>query len=208
MDFSSYYVQPIDMVHNTCIHVLHFFSSNEDLAPIFFNTISYEQPNKITTCYYQHTRISAVHDRPCGRPAKKDSDTPITLNIGADKKRQQLCRYIIQLNPIIIHTQSYFIISTGTNVCSYQAGMATLDTLKQTLRQTARATASCATQPLSHTQYSAGFDVLMQGSGWMTYQNFIVPQLSSLLDRLLNSRVHISAETQTTQPTQRTTYIE
>ncbi|KAG6997101.1 hypothetical protein FOFC_08899 [Fusarium oxysporum] len=70
--------------------------------------------------------------------------------------------------------------------------MATLDTLKQTLRQTARATASCATQPLSHAQYSAGFDVLMQGSGWMTYQNFIVPQLSSLLDRLLNSRVHIS----------------
>src|SRR6478735_9961872 len=70
--------------------------------------------------------------------------------------------------------------------------MATLDTLKQTLRQTARATASCATQPLSHAQYSAGFDVLMQGSGWMTYQNFIVPQFSSLLDRLLNSRVHIS----------------
>ncbi|KAG4279183.1 hypothetical protein FPRO04_13657 [Fusarium proliferatum] len=70
--------------------------------------------------------------------------------------------------------------------------MATLDTLKQTLRQTARATASCATQPLSHAQYSAGFDILMQGSGWMTYQNFIIPQLSSLLDRLLNSRVHIS----------------
>ncbi|KAL6884419.1 hypothetical protein GGI43DRAFT_419549 [Trichoderma evansii] len=70
--------------------------------------------------------------------------------------------------------------------------MATLDTLKQILRQTARATASCATQALSQPQYSAGFDVLVQGSGWMTYQDFIVPQLSSLLDRLFNSRVRIS----------------
>ncbi|KAF4332096.1 higher eukaryotic phosphomevalonate kinase [Fusarium beomiforme] len=47
-------------------------------------------------------------------------------------------------------------------------------------------------QPLSHAEYSAGFDTLMQSSEWMTYQNFIVPQLSSLLDRLLHSRVHIS----------------
>ncbi|KAI1044960.1 hypothetical protein LB503_013581 [Fusarium chuoi] len=70
--------------------------------------------------------------------------------------------------------------------------MATLDTLKQTLRQTARATASHATQPLSHVEYSAGFDVLIQGSESTTYQNFIVPQLSSLLDRLLKSRGYIS----------------
>ncbi|RFU77539.1 adenine phosphoribosyltransferase [Trichoderma arundinaceum] len=70
--------------------------------------------------------------------------------------------------------------------------MATLDTLKQTLRQTAGATASLATQPLSQSQYRAGFDVLVQGSGWITYQDFIIPQLSSLLERLFNSRVHIS----------------
>ncbi|KAF5700345.1 adenine phosphoribosyltransferase [Fusarium mundagurra] len=70
--------------------------------------------------------------------------------------------------------------------------MATIDTLKQALRQAARATASHATQPLSHAQYSAGFDVFMQGSESMTYLTFIVPQLSSLLDRLLNSRGHIS----------------
>ncbi|KYG13746.1 hypothetical protein FVEG_13991 [Fusarium verticillioides 7600] len=70
--------------------------------------------------------------------------------------------------------------------------MATLDTLKQSLRQAASATASHATQPLSHVQYSAGFDVFMQGAESMTYHNFIVPQLSSLLDRLLKSRGHIS----------------
>ncbi|KAG9494745.1 hypothetical protein J7337_013884 [Fusarium musae] len=70
--------------------------------------------------------------------------------------------------------------------------MATLDTLKQSLRQAASATASHATQPLSHVQYSAGFDVFMQGAESTTYHNFIVPQLSSLLDRLLKSRGHIS----------------
>nr|CEG04684.1 unnamed protein product [Fusarium clavum] len=74
--------------------------------------------------------------------------------------------------------------------------MATLDTLKQALRQRARTTESPATQPWTDAQYSAGFNALMQGSGWMTYektyQNFVIPQLSSLLDRLSNSRAHIS----------------
>ena len=72
--------------------------------------------------------------------------------------------------------------------------MATLDFLKQTLRQKAQATtASSPKQPLSDTQYSAGFDILVRGSGWMTYQDFIIPQLSQLLAPLFNSRVHISA---------------
>jgi hypothetical protein len=68
--------------------------------------------------------------------------------------------------------------------------MATLDSLKWGLRQKATATAS---QPLSDTQYSAGFDILVRGSGWMTYQDFIIPQLSQLLAPLFNSRTHISA---------------
>ena len=71
--------------------------------------------------------------------------------------------------------------------------MATLDSLKQALRQKAKATASSQKQPLSDTQYSAGFDVLVQGSEWMTYQDFIIPQLSQLLAPLFNSRTHISA---------------
>ena len=71
--------------------------------------------------------------------------------------------------------------------------MATLDSLKQALRQKAKATASSPKQPLSDTQYSAGFDILVQGSGWTTYQDFIIPQLSQLLTPLFNSRIHISA---------------
>ncbi|KAL9099122.1 MAG: hypothetical protein Q9163_005335 [Psora crenata] len=71
--------------------------------------------------------------------------------------------------------------------------MATLDTLKRALRQKAKATASSPTQPLSDTQYSAGFDTLVRGSGWVTYQDFIIPQLSQLLAPLFNLRVHISA---------------
>ncbi|KAL7625173.1 hypothetical protein AAE478_004388 [Parahypoxylon ruwenzoriense] len=70
--------------------------------------------------------------------------------------------------------------------------MATLDSLKRGLRQKATATASSPKQPLSDTQYSAGFDILVQGSGWMTYQDFIIPQLSQLLAPLLNSRTRIS----------------
>ena len=69
--------------------------------------------------------------------------------------------------------------------------MATLDTLKRALRQ--KATASSLKQPLSDTQYSAGFDTLVRGSGWINYQDFIIPQLSQLLAPLFNSRIHISA---------------
>jgi hypothetical protein len=71
--------------------------------------------------------------------------------------------------------------------------MATLDSLKQALRQKAKATASSPKQPLSDTQYSAGFNILVQGSGWMTYQDFIIPQLSQLLALLFNSYIHILA---------------
>lgn len=71
--------------------------------------------------------------------------------------------------------------------------MATLDSLKQALRQKAEATASSPKQLLSDTQYSAGFDILVQGSGWITYQDFIIPQLSQLLAPLFKSRIRISA---------------
>jgi len=71
--------------------------------------------------------------------------------------------------------------------------MATLDSLKWALRQKATATASSPKRPLSDSQYSAGFDILVRGSGWMTYQDFIIPQLSQQLAPLFNSRFHISA---------------
>ncbi|KAI4157633.1 MAG: hypothetical protein LQ342_008135 [Letrouitia transgressa] len=52
--------------------------------------------------------------------------------------------------------------------------------------------ASSPKQPLSDSQYSAGFDILVRGSGWKTYQDFIIPQLSQLLVPLFNSRIHVS----------------
>ncbi|ORY65437.1 uncharacterized protein BCR38DRAFT_432793 [Pseudomassariella vexata] len=70
--------------------------------------------------------------------------------------------------------------------------MATLDSLKRALRQKATAKASSPEQPLSNTQYSAGFDTLVRDLGWMTYQDFILPQLSRLLAPIFNSRIHIS----------------
>ncbi|KAF2703980.1 hypothetical protein K504DRAFT_442823 [Pleomassaria siparia CBS 279.74] len=71
--------------------------------------------------------------------------------------------------------------------------MATLDSLKRALGQKARATtASSLRQPLSDTQYSAGFDILVRGPGWTTYQDFIIPQLSRLLAPLFQSHINIS----------------
>lgn len=74
--------------------------------------------------------------------------------------------------------------------------MATLDFLKRILRQNAIATTSSPinpAQPLSDSQYNTGFNILARGSGWATYQDFIIPQLSLLLDPLSNARIRISA---------------
>ncbi|TLD30674.1 hypothetical protein PspLS_02296 [Pyricularia sp. CBS 133598] len=69
--------------------------------------------------------------------------------------------------------------------------MATLDSLKSALRQRA-ATATQALSPLSEAQYSAGFDMFVKDSGWATYQDFIIPQLSELIAPLIDRRVHLS----------------
>jgi adenine phosphoribosyltransferase/phosphomevalonate kinase len=70
--------------------------------------------------------------------------------------------------------------------------MATLESLKLALKEKIQATTSSQQQPLSGIQYSAGFDILMQGLGWTTYQEFIIPQLSKLLGSLFDSRLQIS----------------
>ena len=52
--------------------------------------------------------------------------------------------------------------------------------------------ASSPTQPLSDAQYSEGFDILLQGPGWTTYQDFIIPQLSQLLEPFIKPDSDIS----------------
>lgn len=69
--------------------------------------------------------------------------------------------------------------------------MATRNALKLALRQKTIATgASSPTQPLSDSQYDAGFDILGQALRPI-YQDFIIPQLSQLVDSLCNSRTNI-----------------
>ena len=70
--------------------------------------------------------------------------------------------------------------------------MATLEELKKALKQKASVIATSPNQPLSDSQYAAGFDILSQGSQETTYQEFIIPQLSSLLSSLCNVRSRIS----------------
>lgn len=66
--------------------------------------------------------------------------------------------------------------------------MANIETLKRTLRQKATAIGT----PLSDEQYCAGFELFVQGSGWVIYQDFIIPQLSKLLMPLFSSQAHVS----------------
>jgi hypothetical protein len=61
--------------------------------------------------------------------------------------------------------------------------MATLDELKQALQSKATSTSTSSTQPLSETQYSAGFQVFQQAAAWGNYRDFIIPQLSQRLTK-------------------------
>lgn len=67
--------------------------------------------------------------------------------------------------------------------------MATLNTLKKCLRKdmyTLQATSSATRRPLSDEEYIAGFQrFFRQGRGSITYENFIAPQISECLDRLV-----------------------
>ncbi|KAJ5949345.1 hypothetical protein N7454_000929 [Penicillium verhagenii] len=66
--------------------------------------------------------------------------------------------------------------------------MATLNSLKDTLWEKNLMLTSVSMKRLSDEQYSAGFDIFVQGSGWRIYRDFIIPHLSHLLTPLFNSR--------------------
>ncbi|KAL5399368.1 hypothetical protein PMIN03_012684 [Paraphaeosphaeria minitans] len=69
--------------------------------------------------------------------------------------------------------------------------MATLDHLKQTLRCQTKGIMFSGQKPLSEEQYSSGFGILVEGSK-MSYQDFIIPQLSQLLRPLVDSQSSVS----------------
>lgn len=72
--------------------------------------------------------------------------------------------------------------------------MTTLTSLKSALKHEYEATVTGLSprQPLSDTLHSAGFEVLMRGSGWSTHKDFIIPHLSHLLTPFMKSRTKIS----------------
>jgi phosphomevalonate kinase len=69
--------------------------------------------------------------------------------------------------------------------------MATLDSLKLALKQNAESKTN-QNRHLSDTQYEAGLNAFVRNSGWGTYQDFIIPELTRLLTPLLNSRNRVS----------------
>ncbi|KAJ5637800.1 hypothetical protein N7490_007679 [Penicillium lividum] len=70
--------------------------------------------------------------------------------------------------------------------------MATLESLKCALGYKAAAAAPSPHVPLCDEQYAAGFDILLKGSGILTYQEFIIPQLFHVLEPLFSSSGHSS----------------
>jgi adenine phosphoribosyltransferase len=70
--------------------------------------------------------------------------------------------------------------------------MATLESLKHALRQAAKPATTATRQALSDTEYSTALDILLQGSEWVTYEDFIIPQLCQLITPLLKSHAQIS----------------
>ena len=95
-------------------------------------------------------------------------------------------QYFISVKSVVVATSS----PSDSNRAENK--MATLDCLKQALRHKATAATSSPRQPLSDSQFCAGFDILMRSSGRMIYHDFIFPQLTQLLVPLFNSRLHIS----------------
>lgn len=71
--------------------------------------------------------------------------------------------------------------------------MASLEHLKAALLESASSTTDyLPRQALSDTQYAAGFDALLSGAGRSAYELFIIPQLSTLLDSILQSQAEVS----------------
>lgn len=71
--------------------------------------------------------------------------------------------------------------------------MATLKGLKLVLWQKAdETTTSSAKQPFPDAQNAAGLDILLHGSGWLTYQDSVILQLLEQLAPIFNSLDRIS----------------
>jgi adenine phosphoribosyltransferase/phosphomevalonate kinase len=72
--------------------------------------------------------------------------------------------------------------------------MATLGSLKRALVQGANTTTSIPSprDPLANEQYAAGFEAFVQGPGWTTYRDFIIPELAYLLAPLYGGDASIS----------------
>ncbi|TGO71539.1 hypothetical protein BELL_0561g00010 [Botrytis elliptica] len=66
--------------------------------------------------------------------------------------------------------------------------MVSFDELKKALMRDVTMEMSSPNQPLSDSQYNKGFDILMNGSEWSSYEDFIIPELSQQLFSLLATR--------------------
>ncbi|KAK4210635.1 hypothetical protein QBC37DRAFT_428487 [Rhypophila decipiens] len=90
------------------------------------------------------------------------------------------------LSPFTDHLNNF---DTTTRLTTIR--MASLETLKKALREDAETVPSSARLPLTDEQYSAGFKIFKDGRA-KSYHEFIIPQLSTLMETLINARSRIS----------------
>ncbi len=70
--------------------------------------------------------------------------------------------------------------------------MATLQHLKHSMNQLAEESEASTKRPLSDAEYSDAYEMFLQGPGWLTYQDFIIPELSRLLSSTYQFKDDIS----------------
>ncbi|THV46731.1 hypothetical protein BGAL_0364g00050 [Botrytis galanthina] len=70
--------------------------------------------------------------------------------------------------------------------------MISFSELKRALVENATAEKLSPNQPLSDSQYNSGFETLINGSEWSSYEGFIIPELSQQLKTLLDTRATLS----------------
>jgi hypothetical protein len=89
-------------------------------------------------------------------------------------------------------TTNFCTIRDATSPIIQSQNMADFNDLSQDFRNLAIGSTTSLQKPLYSAQYSVGLDFLVQVPGWVTYREFLIPQLSELLVPLYASHISTS----------------